>query len=363
MTIYVYNVTHSAFKVGVFAGLTFLPRLFGTFYGILVDRYNRVNVLMWTSFLTGILVIMMVLWKSPLWIYSIWLIISVLLTVIINVRTTLMTEIVSKENYVNGNSTLLISLNVAKICAPLIAGYANIRIGINSLFFITGWVYFGVSLCCMWIRMPSFSHPSKGGRKIISELKEGIKYMITSHDMKYLISVAFLWRLFIGLQISLFVVYVKAFLAGNDADYGLFMTAVGVGSIGGSFIGPWLVKRMNHSKMINWGMSLHYVSFMLLGVIHNYFLALSVVILSYVIFYATLVGIHSIRDKTTRVDLRGRVYGSVTAILTPAAIISMLLGGYLANSFGVENVFIYAGASALVSFHLLGLTNRATQGT
>ncbi|HWR31111.1 MAG TPA: hypothetical protein VN631_14890 [Negativicutes bacterium] len=67
------------------------------------------------------------------------------------------------------------------------------------------------------------------------------------------------------------------------------------------------------------------------------------------------VGLHSLRDKATQADMRGRVYGSVSAILTPPAIVSMLAGGYLANVFGVENVFVGAGTLALTSFYLLYL--------
>lgn len=354
MTIYVYEVSQSAFKVGVFAALTFLPRLFATFYGVVTDRYSRAKVFGWAAAITGLLVMAMVVSSTLAWIYFIWLFIAVFLTFIMTTRTALMTEIMAQDNYLRGNSLVLISLNVAKICAPLLAGIASTAFSVKSLFCFTGGIYLAVTLFCSRISLPTVTDGPRE-RKITDELREGIKFMMASIDLKFLISVGVLWRLFIGLQISLFVVYVKTHLAGSDANYGMFMTAVGAGSIAGSFAGPWLVKRIPYFTLVFWGMTLHYVSFIVLGLLHDFSIALSVILLGYVVFYATLVGLHSLRDKATKGDMRGRVYGSVSAILTPPAIVSMLAGGYLANEFGVGNVFIGAGTLALVSFYLLYL--------
>ena len=312
MTIYVYEVSHSAFKVGIFATLTFFPRLFASFYGIVADRYNRAKVFAGVAAITGVLVIAMVESPSLAWIYLVWLFISVFLTFIMTVRTALMTEIMAQDNYLRGNSLVLISLNLAKICAPLLAGAASNMFSVKSLFFFTGGIYLLVTFFCTRINT-SGSIRGQIERKIVADLKAGIKYMLASSDLKFLISVGVLWRLFIGLQISLFVVYVKAHLAGGDADYGMFMTIIGAGSILGSFFGPWLAKRVPYSTLAFWGMSIHYASFIILGLLHNLKLALLVVFLSYVVFYATLVGLHSLRDKSTQVDIRGRVYGSVSA--------------------------------------------------
>ncbi|MDF2874931.1 MAG: major facilitator superfamily 1 [Sporomusa sp.] len=184
-------------------------------------------------------------------------------------------------------------------------------------------------------------------------LKEALQYTRGNPDVRFLLSVGILWRLFIGLQVSLFVIYIKSYLSGSDTDYGLFMTTIGLGSILGSLAGPWVVKRVPYSSVIFWGMSLHYASFIILGLLHDFYAALIVIFFSYIVFYATLVGLHSLRDKATRVEMRGRVYGSVTAILTPPAIISMLAGGYLTSLFGVGNVLLGAGILALTSFYLL----------
>ncbi|SMD13072.1 MFS transporter [Sporomusa malonica] len=355
MTLYVYEMSQSAFKVGVFVALTFLPRIFASFYGIIADQYSRKKVFAWVTAITGCLVALMVLHSDIAWIYLVWLLISVFLTFIFNVRTALMTEIMTQDNYLHGNSLVLILLNSAKVCAPLLAGLVSTTLGVTSLFYCTSIIYFMASVFCTQIRLPSVITATKN-QKTIAGLKEALQYMKGNQDVRFLLSVGVLWRLFIGLQVSLFVIYIKSYLARSDTDYGLFMTAIGVGSILGSLVGPWLVKRVPYSSLIFWGLSLHYASFILLGLLHDFYAALILVFLSYIVFYSTLVGLHSLRDKATLIHMRGRVYGSVTAIMTPPAIISMLAGGYLANLFGVEKILIGAGITALVSFHLLNLS-------
>lgn len=354
MTIYVYEVSQSALKVGIFGALTYLPRLFAAFYGVIVDQHSRSKGFAGVAVIIGLFMIGMSLISDIIMIYFVWLLISIFLILIANVRTALMTEIMTKDQYLQGNSFALISLNAAKVLAPVLAGAAMVTMGGKTLFYLTGFIYFLAALFCSNIRT-AHSGPEKTAGKTMDDIKESLQYMKGNFDLKFLTVVGVLWRLFVGLQVALYVVYIKAYLAGTDADYGIFMTVIGVGSILGSMIGPWLVKRASYSAVIFWGMPLHYVSFIFLGLLHNFYTALFVAFLSYTVFYATLVGLHSLRDKATPVAMRGRVYGSVTAVLAPPAIFSMLAGGYLANLFGVEKVFIGAGMSALVSFYLLYL--------
>lgn len=356
MTIYVYEASKDAFQVGIFAALTFLPRLFASFYGIIADRYSRKTVFAWVTVITGCLVALMVVSSVIWWIYLVWLLTSVFLTMIFNVRTALMTEIMSRDNFLQGNSVVLILLNSAKVLAPVLAGAVSSTFGIVTLFYCTSAIYFLAALFSASIRLQSVIILTKE-QSIITPLKAALRYMQENSDLRFLLAVGILWRLFFGLQVSLFVIYVKSFLSGSDTDYGMFMTVIGLGSIAGSLAGPWLARNVPYFSLIFWGISLHYASFMLLGILQTFYLALAVIFVSYVVFYATLVGLHSSRDKATAIDIRGRVYGSVTAFMTPPAIISMLAGGYLANTFGPEKVLLGAGFLGLLSFCLLYSTS------
>ncbi len=97
------------------------------------------------------------------------------------------------------------------------------------------------------------------------------------------------------------------------------------------------------------GLMAHYASFAVLGLTRDFQVATATATLSFLLFYATTVSTHSVRDGVTPVEYRGRVYGCIVAILTPAALISTLAGSYLAGVFGVEKVLLGAGLLALTT--------------
>lgn len=353
MTLYVFDLSHNAFNVGFFAALTLVPRLFASFYGIIIDRYARAQAFASVSGIVGLLLLAMVMMPTLTAIYVLWTLIAVFLTCVSTTRTALMTELMDTAGFIRGNSMVLMFLNIARVGAPLIAGVASAYCNIKVLFYFTGGLYLTAMMVASQIRLPKETVVLAGQQSILAGFKAGLKYMRQNPDVRFLLSIGVLWRLFIGLQISLFVVYIKDYLGGTDTDYGLFMTTIGLGSILGSLAGPWVVRQLRYSTLVLGGLFLHYACFTILGILHDFKSALAVSFLGYVIFYATLVGLHSLRDRATRVDMRGRVYGSVTACLTPPAIFSMLAGGYLSDMFGVNHVLLGAGGLAMVSFLLI----------
>lgn len=350
MTVHVYNLTGSALNVGIFTSVSFIPRLFSPLYGTIADRYDRTKVFAVASGAMGVLITAIAFVDRIAWIYPIWFVISIFAMMIMNVRTLIMTEIMQKENNLKGNSTVLILLSLARIVAPFAGGLIAALWTPRWLLILTSLIYLFASAVITRIRLQDRTGTGvRTAAGILADMKDGIAYIANDSSLRFLAFIAIFWRLFLGLQLSLFVVYVKMYFGLGSTAYGLFMTCIGVGSIAGSLIGPVIAKRVEISRLVVVGLGAHYLLFASLGLIHDFNLALAIVLASYALFYTTLVGIHSVRDRVTRADIRGRVYGSITALLTPPGIASMLLGGYLAGLYGAEKIMLGAGILAFVS--------------
>jgi MFS family permease len=283
-------------------------------------------------------------------IYIDWFIASIFFTMIINARGTLMAEVVSADRYTSGNATALSLLNGAKLLGPLLGGCIVLNLNIKILLYFTFTVYLGVAICAYMIRTSYGQTVRKDS--FLDNVRKGLHFIIESRTFSLLASIAFFWRLFLGLQLSLFVIYVKSFLHCTSSQYGFFITVMGVGSIIGSLLGPYAAKRTKAIRLIVGGLTLHYATFALLGLCRNYYLSLFIVFASYAVFYITLVSLHSVRDRICPLEIRGSAYGTVTAMLTPPAIISMLAGSFLADRFSVTAVLFGAGVLALLSLYL-----------
>ena len=357
MTVHIYDLTGNAMNVGLFTALTFLPRLFSPYYGSLADRYPRGRIFSAAALGIAVGVFLVAGNRGIAWTYTIWFFVSVLLMTVMNVRPAIMTEILPKDNYLHGNAIMLVSLNAARLAAPMIGGVVALKWNIALLLHLTAAVYVAAALLGLATRLaPPPRSASRSADTVFAHMREGARYLLADRDLRYLGTVAFLWRLCLSCQLPLFVVYVKQFLGKGSDGYGLFMTMAGVGSVLGSVLGPRLASKFDRKKLIVRGLAAHYTTFACLGISRSFPVSLALVTISFAFFYATIVSTHSLRDQGTPIGYRGRVYGSIVAILTPAALVSFLAGSYLAGFFGVEKVLIGAGGLALASLAALQVT-------
>jgi MFS family permease len=363
MTVHIYDLTGSAMNVGLFTAVTFLPRLFSPYYGSLSDRYPRGRIFSVASMGIALGVFLVAGISGIAWTYTIWFLISILLMTNMNVRPAIMTEILPKDNYLHGNAIMLVSLNAARLAAPLIGGLVALKWNITLLLHLTAVVYVAAALLGLAVRLaPPTQGSSRSVDAVFAHMREGARYIMANRDLRYLGTVAFLWRLFLGCQLPLFVVYVKQFLGRGSDGYGIFMTMAGAGSVLGSALGPRLAATFDRRKLILWGLAAHYVSFACLGISRSFPVSLALATVSFAFFYTTIVSTHSLRDQATPIEYRGRVYGSIVAILTPAALVSFVVGSYLAGVVGVEKVLIGAGGLALVSLAVLEMKKAGPDG-
>ena len=351
MTLHIYDLSKNALNVGIFTALTFIPRLFSSLMGGLADKLGKRKCLMFSAVMISILLLLMSYTADIRLIYAVWFIASIFLTFIVNVRGALMAEIVSQEKYTSGNATVLSLLNAAKLLGPLLGGFIVSLYHTKPLIYFTCIVYLLVAVFSACIRVTGKA--AESWVSFFDNAKRGFRFMFENRVFGLLASIAFFWRLFLGMQLSLFVIYIKSYLAGTSEQYGVFITVMGIGSIAGSLLGPYAAKRVDSMRLIAAGLGLHYASFAALGLCRNYYWTLVIIFASYMVFYMTLVGMHSVRDRITQFEIRSSAYGTVTAVLTPAAIISMLAGGYLSNRFGSAAVLSGAGLLALISLFII----------
>lgn len=351
MTLHIYDLSKNAMNIGIFTALTFIPRLLSSIMGGVADKLGKGRCFVFSAVMVSVLLFSMSFTTNMKCIYVIWFITSIFLTFIINVRSALMAEIVSRDHYTNGNALVLSLLNGAKLLGPLLGGFIIMFYNIKPLLYFTCIIYLLTALFSAYIKVAAV--PIKSETGFLDNAKLGFRLMIENRVFGLLTSIAFFWRLFLGLQLSLFVIYIKDYLTGTSEQYGIFITMMGVGSIAGSLLGPYASKRVDSLRLITIGLSLHYASFAALGFSHQYVWALGIIFTSYLVFYMTLVGMHAVRDRITQFEIRSSAYGTVTAVLTPPAIISMLAGGYLSNQFGVVAVLSGSGLLALLSLHMI----------
>jgi predicted MFS family arabinose efflux permease len=349
MTLHAYGRSGKASDVALFSTLTFLPRLFAPLLGELVDRLPNRELFAGTL---GLGALCAALIPHARWALVPWTSLAILSVLFGLVRTALMTQILEDQGPLVGNAAMLFSLNSAKLLAPLAGALAAAWLSFRSSMLLAALVFGAGALCAGLVRgKPAcpLVRPERGRPGLL----KGFPELWRVNDLRFLFLLSFAWRLFLGLQISLFVVLVKRGLGGSDSDYGLFMTCLGLGSLLGSLTGPWLTRRVSAARLVEAGMGLHFLGFVALGRLHSLALANIAAFLGFAALYASVVGVHSLRDRIIAADAKGRVFGANTMVLAIAGMISMLLGGRLADLCGARVVFEAAGMLALAALAVL----------
>jgi MFS transporter, DHA3 family, macrolide efflux protein len=365
LTVRVYQLTGRAADVGVFMAVSFLPRMFSPFYGSLSDRYPR-NVLFFAVCLaTAMATTLLARQHTLLGLYAIWFIISVLAMAILNLRSAILTQVMSVRYRHQANGLVLIFLNVARLAAPVVGGITAMAWSPAGVLTLCAGIYLCAAAAGLAMRLPDVRSKTAASG-VLSHLHEGVSMIWRNPDLMALVFVSFVWRLCFGFQSGLLVVYVVQALGKGPVEFGVLTSALAAGSILGSLAGPLIGKRYPARIVMKAGMAVCFALTGLLGVISSYALAVADVVLASFALYAVAVAVHTARDQVIPADCRGRILGCNTLISAVPALISMLVGGWLADVIGIRAVFAGGGMLALaglVAFALSPLARRPAMTT
>jgi MFS family permease len=344
MTLAVFNRSHNPFHVGLFTALTFAPKLLAPFFGMVSARIGGRRGMAAACGLAGLLIAAGGSLRSALPLFIIWFLVSCLFVFISNVRTTLMVDVMGPRGNQKGNSAVLLTLNAARIVVPVAGGFASLALPAQLFFGLIGVVYLA-AMCLAWTSGDGPARPQSELR-LVGPFLRGARQILGNPDLSFLAALVIIRQVFLGVQTSLFVVYVKSLLGRGDIEYGYLMSAIGAGSIVGSLVGSRWGNPGRKKLILAAGLGAHFLSFAVLGHVRSLGGAIALMSGSFAAFSATLVSLHSLRDRSTRADLRGEVYGTVTAAGVPPALISMLLGSFMIRTLDIQSVLMICGACA-----------------
>ncbi len=345
-TLVVFNRSRNPFDVGLFTALTLAPQLLAPFFGAVSARIGGRTGLSAACGIAGLLIACLGFLRAALPLFAAWFLISCLFVFISNVRTTLMVDLMGRQGNRKGNSAVLVTTNAARIVVPILGGIASLALPPRLFFGLIGIVYL-IAMCLAWVSGPAPIHPkSAGAIRLAGPFLRGAREIVGHPELSFLAVLVLLRQIFLGVQTSLFVVYVKSFLRLGDLEYGYFMAAIGAGSIAGSLLGSRWRSPGQRRLLLAIGLGAHFFSFAALGYVRSLGGAIALMGGSFAAFYATLVSLHSLRDRSTSSDVRGVVYGTITAAGVLPGLISMLVGSFMIRTMGIQSVLVACGACA-----------------
>lgn len=212
------------------------PRLvFGLLGGVLVDRYNRLRLLILIQFFSAIPVFIFVaLYFAGVlefWhILTLEFVSGVIRSVNPSASQSLLHELVPSEELMNAVSLYTIGFNCARVVGPSIGGALILWIGVGGCFLLYGVSLILSGLEMLLIRLPK-SESDKREHSFLKEILEGFRYIGQAPVILSSIGAAYVLSIFVGTYQRFLPVFAKEVLNVGPEGLGILMAAPGLGAI------------------------------------------------------------------------------------------------------------------------------------
>jgi len=162
------------------------------------------------------------------------------------------------------------------------------------------------------------------------------------------------WVLFVygGLQLGagaiviLMVVFVKEALGGSDMDFGMVMSATAIGSFLGAAL-SWFRRKLTETAILRISLISLGISVMFTAISSIIWLALVLFGIIGVMQTALSISINTLMQKYVANELLGRTFAAMGTIAGVSQLLSMGLGGFMADVVGIRTVYMIGGAIIL----------------
>ncbi len=345
----VYRLTGSALVLGLVSFAGQIPTfLLAPFAGVLVDRLNRRNLLVWTQVLAAVqsLGLAALTLAKVITIHEI-LALSVFQGLInafdMPGRQSFLVQMVDdKQDLQNAIALNSSMVNMARLVGPALAGIVIGAVGEGYCFAIDGFSYLAVilSLVLMRVRVA----PSKRATaSMLEQLKEGWSYVTGFRPIRTILTLFAVMSLMGMPFVVLMPIFASQVLHGGPHTLGYLMGASGVGALV-SAISLTLRKSVRGlTTMIQISAALFGTGLILFGLSRNLALSLCLMLVVGFGMMQGLAASNTVIQTLVPEDRRGRVMSYYTVAFVGMAPFGSLLAGALAHRFGAPHAVMITG--------------------
>src|SRR5210317_79424 len=341
-----------------------IPAFLSSFAGLMADRMNKKNIMIFTD-LSRMLIVLFLFFATSL----VQLFIVNLLTEIFSLmrqpsRESIVPEIVHKENLVKANSLFAIgtyaTLPIASILFALIADIrvpdfiSNFGNGWSGsiIFIFDAFTFFLSAYLLVFLKTKSVK-PIQGSQGfVLREFKEGLNYFYSNQEIRN-ITVSISLSLFAAG--SLFILghtFLTVVLGFTESSFGFMIASFGTGIIFSMVTFSYFISSFSRVSfviglcMLSTGISLYtaFISTEFTNILLSIFIS---GVGTGGVYLLTI----SFLQATTEQEMRGRVFGNFYTIGRIALLLSFLTSGLAANY--LDSFFLSSGVESVLKISSL----------
>ncbi|MEV6634081.1 MFS transporter [Actinoplanes sp. NPDC051470] len=260
------------------------------------------------------------------------------------------------NSLLGGTFTVVHQFAAKPFGAWLFALAAALPFGVNAASFLAS------ALLIAWLR--TVPPPARVERRPLSEdIRAGLRFLWGHRLLRSIAVTMAFGNLVFCAAFAIFVLYARSVLGLSSFGYGLLLTAFAVGGLLGTALAPWLLRTAGATALLRVGLLIEVgLHATLAATTDPWLAAVAIVVFSiHGAVWGTVVV--TIRQRTVPPSMYGRATGVYAFLDLGGAALGSLLGGLLAQAYGLLATFWTAAAAMTVltaaAWHPLGTATNA----
>ena len=355
LALLVYSLTGSGLGVSGVVVAEIIPvLLLAPFAGALADRLPRVRVMISADLARAALAFVLPFVDgSVAAVYAVAVGLSAGAVFFNPAAQSVLPVIVRERDLVAANSGLWTAAVVSQVVLAPLAGVVVAAFGYRWAFWINAASYLVSAAVLHRLVVPTVPREGDGRSSWRADLREGIAVLTRDRLLRALAAGQFLAALSAGATGALLVVLAREHLQLGARDYGLMLGAIGLGAATGPLVLTRLTDNPRQPGYIFGPFVLRAAVDAVLATVTGLVSSLAALV-AYGIGTSTgAVTFNALLQAETAERIRGRIFASFDMLWQTGRLLSLLLGGLLADTLGIRAVY-YLGAALLLAAATVG---------
>lgn len=349
----VYTVTKSPMLVGIVGVCQFMPMLlFSLFAGVLVDRFSKKKLLIFTQLLFLLQAVLMTLltYTGQIQYWHI-LLLSTLFgftqTLDMPARQSFFIDLVGTENLTNAISLNSTIVNLARIVGPAVSGIVMLKYGIVFCFFINAVSFIPVIAGILLIRVTENSARRSGARHMLSDVMDGVRYIKKNDTLILNVLMTAVVCTFAMNNDVIIPVFAKEVLGRGADGYTALLSMAGFGAFAGAVLMAYFSKNgVNKSLLILSGTAT--AALQILTLVAGRYWVSALLIAAIGFFNLIFINIaNSVFQLNSSNEYRGRVMSVYSFLNLGSTPIGNFFSGLVMEKMGGWSGFVFCGSVTL----------------
>ena len=379
LPLFAFAMTGSALGTSTVFIAELLPvLLFGSLFGVLVDRWDHRTTMVVINLLQGLALLPLIFANGDrLWIVYVVAAVEAALAAGLNpAKQSLLPQLVTSDQLGPANSLMAVSENVSRLVGSPLGGLVFAVWGLpgvvilDAASYLVSAVLVGVSRGnAVQNPVDQSAHPRPVG--LWHQWVDGFAIIRRTSPLGAILMIISVGSVAQGIFLVLFVVYVVRVLQASDAEVGLLRGVQAIGGILGGLLVGILIRRLSNRVLVGYG----YLLFGALALLTWNFWPLSTATPFYVGLFiamgipavATSAGIMTTVQLVAPPGALGRIVATIQTAGQAAQGVGLVAAGVLADQFGVvaildtqAGLYLLCGILALAFFTRPNATSVST---